>query len=109
VENFGGIGQCRDFGCLLDPWRALAGGNIKWLGETKDQAAAFFEANDGGGLVCWSTSRISELTGVSTHEKAGGLHWKVRAGEVDGIEGQAEISTVAFEIGGAGGLHASGD
>jgi len=45
VENFGEIGRIGSYARLMVRPGALASGHIYWLGQTKDQAAASFEAN----------------------------------------------------------------
>ena len=49
------------------------------------------------------------IAGAATREKAGGLNRQADSGEMDGIQSQTDVTTVALDPGGAGGLHTTND
>ncbi len=94
----------------------LAGGNVSRFGQTEGEPTAFFQTNHGSGSsalrnVALRNAALRNLgiASVPSHEKAGGLNRQVHACEVDRIESQADIATIAPEVGGPGRLHSTCD
>lgn len=91
--------------------RPLRRGNVNGLCETKSQPSSLFDTNHGEISVVLRIFALPDLgiAGISAHEKAGGLNRQACACEVDCVESQADIASIASDIGGPGGLHPAGD
>src|SRR5579864_5827960 len=79
-------------------------GHVYRFGESEGKATALIEVNHSRRIARFAGCRDASL---APRKKTGGLNWQISSSHANGVQGQANVVSVALDSGCSGGLHST--